>query len=68
MIRPLWEDRMQDKLIARDEPYLEDIDETDSADGQPSPATSALPMIEVTYFDDADHPADSYRRPLHSFL
>ena len=59
---------MQDKLIARDEPYLEDIDETDSADGQPSAGPTTLPMIEVTYFDDADLPTDSYRRPLHSFL
>ena len=59
---------MQDKLIAMDEPFLEVIEEADNADEQQSTAPTARPMIEVTYFDDTDHPADSYRRPLHSFL
>lgn len=59
---------MQDKLITMDEPFLEDIEDTDTVDDHQSPAPATLPMIEVTYFDEADHPADSYRRPLHSFL
>lgn len=59
---------MQDKLITMDEPMIEDLEDEAPAEDQSSPAPCALPMIEVTHFDDTDHPADSYRRPLHSFL
>jgi len=31
-------------------------------------ASFTLPMIEITHFDETDHPAGTYRRPLHSFL
>ena len=64
----LWEDRMQDKLIAMEEPIIEDYEDDSAAETQPSPAPDALPMIEVTHFDETDQPAGTYRRPLHSFL
>ena len=59
---------MQDKPIAMEEPIIEELEDDSPVENQPSPAPRALPMIEVTHFDEADNPAGSYRRPLHSFL
>ena len=59
---------MQDKLIAMEEVIVEDLGDETPAEDQPSPVPAALPMIEVTLFDETDHPAGTYRRPLHSFL
>ena len=67
-LSPEWEDKMQDKLIAMEEPIMEDLEDEAPAETRSSPAPSALPMIEVTHFDDTDHPTGTYRRPLHSFL
>ncbi len=59
---------MQDKLITMEEPIIENYEDESAAETQSSPAPSALPMIEVTHFDEMDQPAGTYRRPLHSFL
>ena len=65
---PLWEGQMQDKFIAMEEPIIEDHEDETPAENELSPAPAALPMIEITHFDELDHPAGTYRRPLHSFL
>ena len=59
---------MQDKFIAMDDVIIEDLGEEIETEAQPSPAASVVPVIEVTHFDESDHPAGTYRRPLHSFL
>lgn len=59
---------MPDKLIAMEEVIVEDLGDEIAAEEQPSAVPTALPMIEVTLFDETDHPAGTYRRPLHSFL
>lgn len=59
---------MQDKLIAMDEPVIEDFVDEAPVEDKLSPDSKTLPMIEITHFDETDHPAGTYRRPLHSFL
>ena len=59
---------MQDKFIAMEEVIVEDLGDEIPAEEQPPAAPTPLPMIEVTLFDETDHPAGTYRRPLHSFL
>ena len=59
---------MQDKLIAIEDRLIEDFEDEGSAEDQQISAPNASPMIEITHFDETDHPANSYRRPLHSFL
>ena len=59
---------MQDKLIAMDEPIIEDFVDEAPVEDKLSPDSETLPMIEITHFDETDHPAGTYRRPLHSFL
>ena len=59
---------MQDKLIAMDEPVIEDFVDEAPVEDKLSPDSKTLPMIEITHFDETDRPAGTYRRPLHSFL
>ena len=59
---------MQDKLIAMDEPVIEDFVDEVPVEDKPTLDSKTLPMIEITHFDETDHPAGTYRRPLHSFL
>ena len=51
-----------------DEPVIEDFVDEAPVEDKPSPDSKTLPMIEITHFDETDHPAGTYRRPLHSFL
>jgi hypothetical protein len=51
-----------------EEPIIENHEDDSPAESELSPAPAALPMIEITHFDELDHPAGTYRRPLHSFL
>ncbi len=59
---------MPDKLTAMEEVIVEDLGDETPAEDQSAPTPAALPMIEITLFDETDHPAGTYRRPLHSFL
>ena len=59
---------MQDKLIAMDEPAIEDFIDEGPVEDKPSQDPKTLPFIEITHFDETDRPADTYWRPLHNFL
>jgi len=59
---------MQDKLIAIDEPVIENFGDEAPVEDKPPPDSKTPPTIETTHFDETDHPAGTYRRPLHSFL